>query len=430
MPIVSIISEPAATSLNAAYNPVVLRVSATRTDGNAVPPVVYCDIYLNGVYYKSLGKTVYDKINGSTDSEFEFDISDALQEKLRIVPPVNGGTEIIELPSVYADVQCKFRSSGYNTDGFLTAEGTAPIQGTGTISPVSGTGTASNSFFVINSALQHEDNQDLASHLSFYRPAGTWTDAYPLSHRPKMFISKGDSDYFPIAYTGGKDIRCVRLHYKPKGSAYTFATGCKTCSIAVTGLSVTLNSSNKFELSWTNDGGVPHHVVILYSTDGVHYGSTMSTFNGSLDTATVNDDIAVDGLVTFKVIPYCDAVTAGLAAVAGYNTGATASIVVKNAFIASGSNVNTFLVDGSNQLTATLSQGDQQSVYVFDLAISHALGVRLSGVNANSSVEIIQKRGSTVINSYNFIFVHHFTTYSTPPWLLQANDVIEIKELV
>ena len=74
MAISAIILQPADGQLMAAYRPIVYRVSTIRTDGQPVPPVVYCDIYFDGTYYKSLSKTQYDKLN-TTSSEFEFDIS-------------------------------------------------------------------------------------------------------------------------------------------------------------------------------------------------------------------------------------------------------------------------------------------------------------------------------------------------------------------
>jgi hypothetical protein len=69
-------------SLNVAYRPVVFRCKA-RISGatalNYIPPVVYCDVYINGIYYKSLSKTTFIN-NDLIAPEYEFDIQDAIQE--------------------------------------------------------------------------------------------------------------------------------------------------------------------------------------------------------------------------------------------------------------------------------------------------------------------------------------------------------------
>jgi hypothetical protein len=218
MPIISIINQPDINDLKAAYRPIVFTVRASRTDGNAHPPVVYCDIYVNGIYYKSTPKTQYTVLN-STDSDWQFDISNPMQEVLKTFLATNGGSAIVEGTNVMALVYCKFRSSGYNADGFITPEGTAPIQGTGSVDAVAGTGTQSNSFYVPNVVLQHEQNQNLKAHLNFYKN-GTWSaDVYPLTHRKNNYkICNGDSDYFPVINLSDKDLSCIKISYKLKGS--------------------------------------------------------------------------------------------------------------------------------------------------------------------------------------------------------------------
>lgn len=223
MPILSFSSQPDAGSLNAAYRPIIVRAVATRTDNAPVPPVVYCDIYFNGIYYKSLYKTQPTAI-GDDSSDWQFDISDAAQEFLSAEMPGNGESEIITSPSSIKTAFCRFRSSGYNGN-FIAMEGTEPVQGTGSTPPVAGDGEETNSFYVLNTTLQHEDNQDLADHLATYR-VGTWgANAWPVSHRPSPYkICKGDHDTFPFVYTGGNDITCLKLHVKYKGeSGFTSA---------------------------------------------------------------------------------------------------------------------------------------------------------------------------------------------------------------
>lgn len=228
MPIVSISQQPTSNSLTAAYRPVILKCTAQHTlpvsPTTFIPPVVYCDIYFNNVFYKTLTKTQTvnkpDFVAG-INPLFEFDIQDAAQEYLRTELASNGGDQLYETTTEMVSVYCRFRSSGYNTNGFIVAEGTAPIQGTGSKLPVAGTGTQSNNFYVLNMSLQHEHNQDLATHLQYVKANtnGAWsmTDAYPASHRPKFYyVGLNDSDYYPFVYRGNTDIKCVKLYYKVK----------------------------------------------------------------------------------------------------------------------------------------------------------------------------------------------------------------------
>lgn len=217
MPIGTIISQPSANSINAAYRPVIIRASATRTDADPRPPVVYCDIYFNDVFYKTLSKSKNIQLNND-DSEWQFDIQDAAQEYLGKFLGENGETEVVEATPIITKVLCKLRSSGYDSDGFIVQEDTAPVQGTGDTPPTSGTGTSTNTFYIVNATLQHEDNQDLAEHLDTFKN-GTWdSNTWPLSHRPNHYhICPQDSDTFPIINGGDVEIGSLALHYQPCG---------------------------------------------------------------------------------------------------------------------------------------------------------------------------------------------------------------------
>jgi len=233
MPIISIIEQPSANALKAAYRPIVFVVRASRTDGNAKPPIVYCDIYIDDVFYKTQERTIYKTLN-STNSDWQFDIMDAVQEVLSSTIQQNGGSAIVKDSLAMRSVYCKFRSSGYDVNSFITSEGTAPVQGTGTVNPVAGTGTQSNSFFGVISTLQHEQNQDAATHLGYYK-TGTWdANVFPLTHRkPGYKVCKGDSDYFPIVNLSSKDPLCLKLFYKKRGdAAYSSVQQCGSSTCA------------------------------------------------------------------------------------------------------------------------------------------------------------------------------------------------------
>lgn len=217
MPIIGLVDQPFVESIHAAYRPINFLVYAKRTDGQLIPPVVYCDIYIRGIYYKTISKTQYYLVT-NTESQWKFDIQDALQEYLGKYISDNGKNAIEEVTDIIADVFCKFRSSGFDANGFIQTENTAPIQGTSNTSPVPGTGLVSNTFYVLNSSLQHEDNQNLATHLNAYKNR-TWDGTtYPLTHRPEGYrICRNDSDTFPIL-TNKTPINIV-LHYLPKNSS-------------------------------------------------------------------------------------------------------------------------------------------------------------------------------------------------------------------
>ena len=245
MPISSIITQPAANELKSAYRPIIVVCEATQTsptsDANYVPPVVYCDVYVDGVYYKSLAKMqpTNKPVYNTTPARYEFDIQDACQEILRPVLPINGRITLQQALTVAKKIKCKMRASSIDVNGFTAVEGAIPTQGTGNNDPVSGDGTETNEFVVVNAVLQHEDNQQLATHLASFK-SGTWdANAWPLTHRPsKLQIGKRDSDQFPFITTD-KTPSCVRIRYRLKGENF-FRTR-NSCSTACEGVQLTVD---------------------------------------------------------------------------------------------------------------------------------------------------------------------------------------------
>lgn len=226
MPINSIAIQPAPDSIKPAYRPVVFHVEATQTGATAtnfIPPVVFCDIYINGVFYKSMYKThpankpVYDDTENRP--KFEFDIQDACQEVLKSNIQNIGLDEIIEDGTMIAGVYCRFRSSSINSEGITLLEGIEPIQATGSMRAVTGTGEKSNVFYIVNTTVQHENYQELLNLLTMLKKR-TWSSlAYPLTQRPDKYrICSGDNDVFSFLYTGLNRMKCIRLKYKPKGA--------------------------------------------------------------------------------------------------------------------------------------------------------------------------------------------------------------------
>lgn len=218
---ITILTQPSTGRLMAAYRPI---ISTVKSDVSI--PVCYCDVYINGVFYKTFSKT--QPLTGTT---YEFDIQDALQEYFLKYLHSNGGS-IVEFQTLN-EVFCRYRGSVIDGNGFLVPDPTIPIQGTSGTSPVSGTGLQGNTFFGVNATLQHEDNQDLETHLNTFKNFTWANNVYPLSHRPNKYrICNGDNDFFPII-NKGNTIACIRLTYKLKGSiSLTQVDSCSCMNVA------------------------------------------------------------------------------------------------------------------------------------------------------------------------------------------------------
>lgn len=233
MPIDSIVSQPATDSIQAVYRPIVFKVKAFATGSDitapVMPPIVFCDIYFltgypigtnigtsigvavpTAIYYRTLSKT-----KAGPNYIFAFDIQDACQEVLSKEMPAFLSGEMFIPRFAHNTVQCKFRSSGVDGSGFTTPEGTAPVQPTDDTNEGDGDGTTSNQFYILNTTLRHEQNQNLADHLNAYK-YGTWKNGYyPLSHRPnKYYLSINDNDHFPFFYPKGVILKKIRLLFR------------------------------------------------------------------------------------------------------------------------------------------------------------------------------------------------------------------------
>lgn len=307
MPVNTITYQPSTAQLLAAYRPIVFKVEATDTDGGPLPPFVICDVYLNDVYYKSIIRTSADSQTNLL-SVWQFDIQDALQESMQADLAALTNNNLLNAPDMSAKVFVKFRASVIDADGFTVEEPTKPVQGTKFTSPVGGTGLQSNTFFAINSALQHEDNQNLSAHLNAYK-TGTWSsDAYPLTHRKNYFFCNGDSDHYPLIFIGDCKTVDVVLKYRNKGSAIfnsATAVDTNTCDPITFSNSVLANA-----VTVTLDAAVPagETALVRYKlhTDPTWITAGTIAGGGSGLVFNVNgDDIAGD--YDLQVIHFCTA---------------------------------------------------------------------------------------------------------------------------
>jgi len=265
-------NSPQYKSFQAAYNPIISYVTVYSSGGQ--PPVVYCDVYFNHFFYKTLSSTTPALVSGGI-SFWRFDISGLAQEFIKSrVPfigwPGPGGSGIENLYRVppflpppadaYGCTRAfmKFRVSSADAYGVITPEGPEPVQGTIDSYPVEGGGWATDNFQIINAAMQwSNDRMDMEGLLNDYRRQGTFSSVfyevdphyliYPLSKMKRgtvyatdygqlPFIIKRDGFYSPL-FVGGVysfpayrpaayvsiaveiyDRTGVRIHAQPSGA--------------------------------------------------------------------------------------------------------------------------------------------------------------------------------------------------------------------
>lgn len=228
---ITILSIP--NRLSSAYNPILVKASVESIHNPElhIPPVVWCDIYFNGVYYKSLAERNYVDVDNSGDERkaiVEFNLSNAAQEFLKTKLCDFGISEVTEDKTAITECFCKIRSSGLE-DGIIDVEGPEPIQATKNTPAVEGGGTQTNSFFIINAALQLEDNPNLANHLSYFKPNENWGEnTFPLTHRREdRIIGTNDTYTYPILTDS--ELTCLKLNYKDRNGIWHQANWCKPC---------------------------------------------------------------------------------------------------------------------------------------------------------------------------------------------------------
>lgn len=242
MAISAIITQPAANSLKACMRPILFDVQTTLS-----APMVFCDVYINSVYYGTYEHTVYnEKINDILI--WQFDIRDKVQEYFKSLPQQNGGSTIKQ-SGTSIRVFCKFRDSVYSNT-IVVPQTPIPVQSNSTSPASPGGGTASNTFYVMYATHQHETNENFETHLSAYK-RGSWVgDAFPLTQRPinGYNVIPGTSDYFPFAMKIERVFAKIRLHYRRKTAVlwqtmdYVIPPPPPVCFGVVTGVSIAVNN--------------------------------------------------------------------------------------------------------------------------------------------------------------------------------------------
>lgn len=262
-------SQPGANSLKAAYRPVIIQANTVFSPSTPISPVVYCDIYFNGVYYKTLSKTQYSLLSDET-AGWTFDLQDAAQEYLKKYLGSNGGAALMDAAPIILKAYCRVRATQKDANGFVISEGSAPVQATGSTPAVSGQGLPSDSFYILNATLQHDDVQDLPAHLNAFKRREWVSDGYPLSHRPDRYrLSLVDSDYFGVIVPLNTCVGSMVLQYRFKGQ-YTVRQMSTSiglpCNAVISNLSATqVSGTQNVSIAWTGTGDVTGY---LYRIDG------------------------------------------------------------------------------------------------------------------------------------------------------------------
>ena len=190
-------------TIQPAYNPIPYIVEDDGLSGlGGVPPVIYCDIYFNFIYYKTIVATSPTTIAGIT-SFWYFDISGICQEFLTTkVPDIteNDFQQTFGSGYIYGAARCfvKFRNSTQDIYGVITPGGTPPVQATYDTPAISGDGWQSDTFMIVNAALQITDSQGSVSSfedmLKQFRISGTFIGGfYPQNVDPAYRV-------YPLTY--------------------------------------------------------------------------------------------------------------------------------------------------------------------------------------------------------------------------------------
>jgi hypothetical protein len=226
------LSGPTSYAILPAYSPISIVAEDDGTSGTGgVPPIVYCDIYFNGTFYKTISSTSPALTLGVT-SLWLFDVSGVAREFLTTKIPdiTENDLQVVYTPGITTSAidggttcYVKVRNSTQDSYGVVTPSGTVPVQATFDTAAVAGSGYASNTFFVLNGALQITDSQGLQPYLNEFRVTGSFDVSesvnasylvYQLSYASKLKVYTNDYGLMPLitannAFLGSSSLMCA-----------------------------------------------------------------------------------------------------------------------------------------------------------------------------------------------------------------------------
>lgn len=207
MSVSAIFSQPQPNEIRSATRPTIIGAVAAIND------IVYCDVYINTVFYRTLVSTTSipsDIIAGlgwdlSQYRAYQFDLQDTIQECLtyhmpQVKLPINS---MFVSNDGYVFVSCKLRGST-QTNGVWRPDGIAPVQATADTPAIAGNGLQSYSFFVLNASPQHEDDIQFSAFLinncKFDASITNLQNVYTLQTNKVQTVAATDYNYFSVLF--------------------------------------------------------------------------------------------------------------------------------------------------------------------------------------------------------------------------------------
>lgn len=214
----AIISADAPNQTCVAYRPILIYGEDNGASGYC--NVMYCDVYFDGVFYKTLSSYSPFAVFGlsGTVTIFRFDLQALAQEYIKTQVyniTKTGFDDVYHNPSLGTSVNrfgmtmctCYIRNSFIDGYGRVIPETPVPVQGTIDSAPIAGGGTlcTPTSFNIINATLQATDMQQIEQQLHQTRigtseegPITPNSATYPLSYARKIKVYATDWGRFPF----------------------------------------------------------------------------------------------------------------------------------------------------------------------------------------------------------------------------------------
>ena len=225
--------DPYADKVISAYSPIIYSIQDDGLSGlGGVPPVIYCDVYFNGTYYKTLTSTSPFAPIGVV-SIWQIDISGLAQEYIQtLIPDITTSLpQTVYSPGFTAygatTAYIKARYSTVDAYGVITPSGTPPVQATMDSSAIAGSGYVTGTCVIANAAQQVTDLMNFEDQLKAFRPTGipgllvnVANRVYPLTYLKRGNVFTNDCAIMAficsknafVTYSGMVDNIPIRLY--------------------------------------------------------------------------------------------------------------------------------------------------------------------------------------------------------------------------
>ena len=199
-----------------AYRPIFIIGIDDGTSGAC--PVMYCDIYFAGQYYKTITSYSPYSVGAFGVTTHRFDIQSVAQEFIQtLIYDITSTSPIAVFDVIGGNhygaelCRCYLRGSTIDAYGVISPEGPVPVQGTADTAPVAGGGQYAGEVQIINASLQATDMQLWISHIGLFQRGYEMVNngasdivvhggyaIYPMSYADKLQLYIRDSAHFPF----------------------------------------------------------------------------------------------------------------------------------------------------------------------------------------------------------------------------------------